>query len=95
MFLGLLNSNKTYLFTCFCSVITYKAKASSFFVVRAVGRIISGRSVGKILIIILSFKVGTSKTKDTDHRVKETCATMSIQVTYETDHISFQQCEMR
>ena len=41
-----------------------------------------------MLIIILSFWVGTSKNKNTDHEVKETCTIMSIQVTYETDHIS-------
>ena len=32
---------------------------------------------------MLNFRVGTSKTKNTDHKV-----IMSIQVTYETDHIS-------
>ena len=52
------------------------------FVVRAVGGIISGRSVGKIIIIILSFGVGISKNKNIDHGGKETCAIMSIQVTY-------------
>ena len=39
-------------------------------------------------MIMLSFRVGTSKNKNTDDRVKETCATVSIQFTYETDHIS-------
>ena len=39
--------------------------------------------VSKMLIIMLNFRVGTSKTKNTDHKV-----IMSIQVTYETDHIS-------
>ena len=59
-----------------------------FFVVRAVERIISGRSVGKI-IMILSFRVGTSKNTNIEHRVKETCDIMSTQVTYyEIDHIS-------
>ena len=48
--------------------------------------IISGQLVGKILIIILSFRVGTSK-NNIDHQVNETCAIISIQVTYETDHI--------
>ena len=46
-----------------------------------------GGSIGKILIIILSFGVGTSKNKNTDHRVKETDDGMSIQVTHETDLI--------
>ena len=38
------------------------------------------RSVGKI-IIILSFRVGISKNKNIDHRVKETCAIVSTQTT--------------
>ena len=50
-------------------------------------RIISGQLVGKI-IMIPSFRVDTSKSKNTDHRVKETCADMSTQVTYETNYIS-------
>ena len=45
------------------------------------------RSVGKI--IIPSFRVGTSKNKNIDHGVKETCAIMSTQVACESDHISF------
>ena len=44
----------------------------------------ANRSVGKIIIIILGFRVGTSKNKNIDHRFKETCA----QVTYETEYIS-------
>ena len=48
----------------------------------------SGRSVGKIKIIMLSFRVGTSKNKNVDHRVKETYAVMSTQVTCETNHVS-------
>ena len=44
--------------------------------------------MGKITIIILSFRVGTSKNKNIDHRVKETYAIMSTQVTYEVDYIS-------
>ena len=64
-----------------------QAKATQFFVVRAVGRIILGQPVSKILII-LSFSISTSKNKNTNHRVKEFCAIMSIQVTYETNHIS-------
>ena len=60
------------------------------FCVRVVRRITSGRSVGQIIIImiILSFRVGTSKSKNVDHRVKETCAIRSTQVTYETAYIS-------
>ena len=60
-----------------------KAKATSFFVVRAVGKIISGRLVGKMMmmmmmmmmmiIIIISLSVGKSKNKNIDHRGKETC----------------------
>ena len=37
----------------------------------------SAQSVGKIIIIILSFRVGTSK-----NRIKETCSIMSTQVTF-------------
>ena len=40
----------------------------------------SGRSIGIIMIIILSFWVSKSKNKNIDHRVKETCATVSTQV---------------
>ena len=47
-----------------------------------------GRLVGEIIIIV-SFRVGTSKNKNIGHRIKETCAIMSIQVTYEIDHIFF------
>ena len=53
--------------------ITHKAKATYFFIVQAVRRIILGWSVGKILII-LSFSVSTSKSKNIDHQVKEACA---------------------
>ena len=56
-----------------------------------------GRPAGKIIIIILSFRVGTSKNKNIDHRVKETCAFMSTQVTCETGHFSvlvIQQCQV-
>ena len=58
-----------------------KAKATKFFVVRAVGKIISGRLVGKTTTI-----GSTSKKKNIDHRVKETVIT--TQVIYETDRIS-------
>ena len=55
---------------------------------RAVERIISGRSVNYFrLMIILSFRISTFKNKNADHRVKETCAIRSVQVTYETNHI--------
>ena len=50
-------------------------------------RIISGQLVGKI-IMIPSFRVDTSKNKNIDHQVKETCADVSTQVTYETNYIS-------
>ena len=67
-----------------------KAKATSFFVVRLVKRIISDRPVGKI-IIIPSFSVGLSENKNIDNGVKETSAIISTQVTYEIDHISLFQ----
>ena len=50
------------------------------FVLRVVRRIVSYLSVSKI-IIFLSFRVGTSRNKNIDHQVKETCAIMSTQVT--------------
>ena len=63
-----------------------KVTATYFFVVGAVSRIISGWSVGKI--IILNFRVGTSNNENIGHHVEETCATMSTQVTYEIYHVS-------
>ena len=54
----------------------------------AVGRIISAHLVGKIILVILSFRIDTSKNKNNDYRVKETCTIMSTQFTYETDHLS-------
>ena len=54
----------------------------------------SGRSVGKIKIIMLSFRVGTSKNKNVDHRVKETYAVMSTQVTCEANHVSTRDSTM-
>ena len=54
-------------------------------------------SVGKI-IIILSFRVGTSKNENIDHQVKETCAIVSTQITCEKDHTSLlviQHCQVR
>ena len=38
--------------------------------------------------LMFQFQGRQSENKNTDHWVKETCATMSVQVTYETDHIS-------
>ena len=46
-------------------VVSTEAKTNDFFVVRGVGRIISCWSVGKIIIIIiLGFRVDTSKNKN-------------------------------
>ena len=59
------------------------------FVAQTVEIIISGWSVSKI--IILSFRVDTSKNKNIDHVVNETCDIRSTQVTYEIDHISLLQ----
>ena len=49
------------------------------------------------MLIILSFGVGTSKNKNINHGVKETCAIMSTQLTCEIDHISLlviPQCQV-
>ena len=46
--------------------------ATEFFVLRTDGRTISGCSVGKITIIILSLRVAKSKNKNIVHRGKET-----------------------
>ena len=51
---------------------------------QAVERIILGWLVGKIIIIILIFRVSTSKNKNIDDGVKETCATLSTQVNMES-----------
>ena len=48
-----------------------KAKATQCFVVRAVGRIILGRSVSKIIIIALNLGFGTSKNENNDIEVKK------------------------
>ena len=64
--------------------------ATQFFVVRAVGKIMSGWSVGKIIIII-SFRVGTFKNKNIDYGVKNTGAIMLAQVTYKIDQVSLLQ----
>ena len=69
-------------------ILSISRRQLNFLFVQAVKRIISGWSVGKI-IITLSFGVDTSKNKNIDHGVKETCAIMSTQVTYETDHITY------
>ena len=45
-------------------------------------------SVGKIIIIILSFRVSISKNENIDHGVEETCAIMSTKIAKEIDHIS-------
>ena len=63
--------------------------ATQFFVVRAVGKIMSGWSVGKIIII--SFRVGTFKNKNIDYGVKNTGAIMLAQVTYKIDQVSLLQ----
>ena len=44
------------------------------------------------MIIILSFRDGTSKNENIDNEVKESCAIMSTQVTYEIDQISLLFC---
>ena len=59
----------------------YKAKATKLFVVRAVGRIMSGPSVCKIIRINPGFRFSLSKNKNIDHLVKETYPIMSTQVT--------------
>ena len=49
-----------------------KRRELNFFVVRAVERIISALSVGKIIMItVLSFVVGTSKNKNIDMELKK------------------------
>ena len=53
----------------------------------AVKRIIWGRWVGKI-ILILSFRVNISKNKNFHQKVKETGAIMSTKVTYDINLIS-------
>ena len=56
--------------------------------------IISGWLLGKILIMI-SFRVGISKNKNIDHRVKETCAIMSTQVAYENFFFYVFYCDLK
>ena len=57
-------------------------------------RIISGQSVAK-MIIILTFWVSTTKNKNID-QVRDTCAIVSIKVTYKTYHTYsvIQQCQV-
>ena len=70
------------LFSALCKYIVFTWRIFIPFFVRAVEKIISGLSVGKIIIIIiLSLRVGTSKNNNIDHQGKETCA-------YKNDHIS-------
>ena len=45
-----------------------EGKTTYFFIVWEVGRIISCQSASRTIIIILSFKVDTSKNKNIDHR---------------------------
>ena len=75
-----MNKNSTIIY-----VIINKAEATSFYVIRAIVRILSGRSFGNIMIIILRFRVGASKNKIL---IKETCAIILVQVIYETGQIS-------
>ena len=51
-----------------------------FIVVQAVRGIISGQSVSKIIIIILSVIVATFQNKNTDPRGKGTCAIFCLPV---------------
>ena len=56
--------------TCIDLILTRfltKAKATENWFVRAAGRIILGWSVSKMIIIILSFRVGTFEIKNIDH----------------------------
>ena len=62
------------------------AEGNIILVVWTVGRIMLDWSVGKI--IILSFRLGSTKNKNIDHWGKEAYAVMSTQVPYEIDHIS-------
>ena len=57
---------------------------------QAARRIILGRLIGKI-IIILSFRVDTSKNKNIDLVKKNTRAIRLTHVIYETDHVSLLQ----
>ena len=71
-------------------IIVFRKRQLNFFVVRAVGKVITDRSVGKIIIIvILNFKVSISKNKNIDNRVKETCDICQYKLHYdEIDYIS-------
>ena len=59
---------------------TLKQFVGKVFVVWVVGRIVSDRSVSKIIIIIsLSFRVGTFK-NNIDHRDRETCVIFGLPI---------------
>lgn len=60
-------------------MIIRRRQLNCLFAVRAVGRIISSRSVSK-MIIILTFRVGLSKTKNIDHQSKDTSAIFSLTI---------------
>ena len=55
-----------------------KAKATEIRLVHAAGRIILGWSVSKMIIIILSFRVGTFEIKNIDNWGKATCAMFGL-----------------
>ena len=63
---------------------SFRLRPLNFLLYWQSGELIWVWSVDKIIIKSLSFRVGTSKNKNTDHRFKESCATMSTQVRYET-----------
>ena len=65
-------SNKLIYTNCFPSNYEYPFIGVNIFVVRTARRIISGWSVGKIIIINLSFRVSISKNKHIDQQGKET-----------------------
>ena len=67
--------------TCIDLILTRfltKAKATENWFVHAAGRIILGWSVSKMIIIILSFRVGTFEIKNIDHWGKATCAMFGL-----------------
>ena len=59
-------------------IIRIKAKATEIRFVHAAGRIILGWSVSKMIIIILSFRVGTFEIKNIDNWGKATCAMFGL-----------------
>lgn len=58
------------------------------FILRTIGRTISGLSVGKIIIMILGFRVGTLR--NIDHRGKKTCFLIGLPVQNGSSLINFQ-----